>query len=271
VNKPVSNDDSTIEVRTYFVRGRNAMVARAEMSPLYVDYYLHLADSGLSIPEGASDLAKQALAAIALHCASRPRNEVIAWTVSFQDPLMNVFAAGDNPNGTLVANVFTEHVKHAEKNLFYADVVADAGGPRRSAVDFEGADIFRAAEQYYLRSEQRLARFFEHGDEDYVFVSAQPDCDEAWLRSLDNAAIRKLDQTETLVLLERRAYRFECGCNQDRMLRVLLPPFQRDPEGLFEGGQVVRIHCPRCGARHAITREALEAMDRLTSAAGGAA
>lgn len=271
MNKPVSNDDSTIEVRTYFVRGRNAMVARAEMSPLYVDYYLHLADSGLSIPEGASDLAKQALAAIALHCASRPRNEVIAWTVSFQDPLMNVFAAGDNPNGTLVANVFTEHVKHAEKNLFYADVVADAGGPRRSAVDFEGSDIFRAAEQYYLRSEQRLARFFEHGDEDYVFVSAQPDCDEAWLRSLDNAAIRKLDQTETLVLLERRAYRFECGCNQDRMLRVLLPPFQRDPEGLFEGGQVVRIHCPRCGARHAITREALEAMDRLTSAAGGAA
>lgn len=247
------------------------MVARAEMSPLYVDYYLHLADSGLNVPPETADLAKQALAAIALHCASRPRNEVVAWTVNFQDPLANVFAAGDNPRGALVANVFTEHVKRAEKNLFYSDVVADAGGPRRSAVDFEGSNIFRAAEQYYLRSEQRVARFFEHGDEDYVFVSAQPDCDEDWLRSLDDEAIRTLDKTETLVLLERRAYRFECGCNQDRMLRVLLPPFQRDPEALFDGEQVVRIHCPRCGARHAITREALEAMDRLTNAAGEAA
>ena len=28
---------------------------------------------------------------------------------------------------------------------------------------------------------------------------------------------------------------------------------------LFEGEETIRIHCPRCGARYTITREAMEA------------
>ncbi len=40
---PMSTEDQTegFEVRTYFVRGRNALVARADFGALYVDYYLH--------------------------------------------------------------------------------------------------------------------------------------------------------------------------------------------------------------------------------------
>ena len=35
-----------LEVRTYFVRGRNALVARADFAEMYVDYYLHQGQNG---------------------------------------------------------------------------------------------------------------------------------------------------------------------------------------------------------------------------------
>ncbi len=257
------NDDRRTEARTYFVRGRNALVARADFSRIYVDYYLHVADYRLEVTPETAGYAKAALAAITLHCAARPRTERVAWTVNFQDPLLNVFAAGDSPAGTVLANVFTENVKVGTQNLFYADTIRAEDGPRRSVVDFDGGDFFAAAERYYAHSEGRLGRFFHFEDEDeYVLVVAQPDCDEAWLAGLDDEAVRTLDRRETLSLLERRFYRFECGCTHERMMRVLLPTFRQDPEILFEGEEVIRMSCPRCGARHAITREAVEALEK---------
>ncbi|MGH8048521.1 MAG: Hsp33 family molecular chaperone HslO [Chthoniobacterales bacterium] len=261
-------DDRNIEVRTYFVRGRNALVARADFSKVFVDYYLHIAEFGLQVPPHEAEYAKSALAAVTLHCASRPRNERIAWTVNFQLPLLNVFAAGDNPLGTVVANVFSEGVRVRDANLFYADTIRGSDAPLRSVVDFEGSDFFAAAERFYEHSEQRLARFFHHHDDDYVLVSAQPDCDLEWLAGLDADAVRQLDKTEELALLEQRYYRFECGCNQQRMMRVLLPTFQKDPEALYEGAEVIRMSCPRCGARHAITRESLEALQKSEATVG---
>jgi molecular chaperone Hsp33 len=258
-------DDRHAEVRTYFVRGRNAMVARGEFSKIYVDYYLHIADFGMGATAGTADFAKAALAAITLHSASRPRNERVAWTVNFQDPLLNVFAAGDSPAGTVVVNVFTENVKVGTQNLFYADTIRGDEPPRRSVVDFTDGDFFRAVERYYAHSEQRLARFFQFDEDDCVLVTAQPDCDEEWLLGLDDAAVRTLDQTEVLSLLEQRYYRFECGCTHERMMRVLLPTFRINPESLFEGEEVLRMSCPRCGARHAITRESLEALEKAES------
>jgi molecular chaperone Hsp33 len=261
-------EDRSIEVRTYFVRGRNALVARADFSKVFVDYYLHVAECGLQVTAEEAEYAKTALAAATLHCASRPRNERVAWTVNFQVPLLNVFAAGDNPLGTVVANVFSEDVRRRDNNLFYADTIRGSAPTQRSVVDFEGSDFFAAAERFYAHSEQRLARFFHHHDDDFVLVSAQPDCDEAWLAGLDGADVRHLDKTEQLALLEQRAYRFECGCNQQRMMRVLLPTFQKDPEALYEGAEVLRMSCPRCGARHAITRESLEALQNSEPAVG---
>jgi molecular chaperone Hsp33 len=259
-------DDRSTEVRTYFVRGRNALVARADFSSIYVDYHLHVADFDLQVTPETAEYAKSALAALTLHSASRPRNERIAWTVNFQDPLLNVFATADSPLGTVVANVFTENVKVAEQNLFYSDTVRGDTAPRRSVVDFADADFFAAAERYYAHSEGRLGRYFYFGGDDYVLVTAQPDCDEAWLAALDIEAIRQLDNTETLSLLEQRYYRFECGCTHERMMRVLLPTFRQDPEVLFEGDEVLRMSCPRCGARHAITRESLEALEAADAA-----
>ena len=64
-----------LEVRTYFVRGRNALVARADFAEMYVDYYLHQGQHGYQHAPAHDGMLKEALAALTLHCASRPWNE----------------------------------------------------------------------------------------------------------------------------------------------------------------------------------------------------
>ena len=251
--------DSGIEVRTYFARGRNALVARAEFSELYAALYLHRLDCGIALEGGTDKLLRDGLAAVTLHSASRFWKEAVAWTVNFQTPLANVFVSGNNRLGTVVGNVFTENVKTAPCGLFYADIVSEGVPPRRSVVEFSGQEFFSAVETLYLQSEQRLARFFRYEEEDLVMVTAQPDADVEWLKSLDEDAIRRLDKDIELGLLEKRTYRFECGCNQDQMLAMLAPVMRKEPDDLFQGEEIIRIHCPRCGARHIITRESLEA------------
>ncbi len=251
--------DPGIEVRTYFVRGRNALVARAEFSDLYAGLYLHQMDIGVRLDPVYDLLLRDALACLTLHCASRPRQESIAWTVNFQTPLVNLFVAGDNRLGTVVGTAFTEDVREAPHGVFFSDTAAPDQPFRRSVAEFSGDDFLRAAEVFYARSEQRPGRLFRYGEEDLVLVSAQPDCDLAWLESVDEDVVRRLDCETELSLLEQRRYRFECGCNQDRILTMLLPHMRRSPDDLFEGEEVLRLHCPRCGARHAVTRESVEA------------
>ena len=155
--------------------------------------------------------------------------------MNFQDPLANVFVSGNNGLGTVIGNVFTENVKTAPNNLFYADIVAESLPPRRSVAEFSGQDFLHAVETFYLQSEQRPARFFRYDEEDLVMVTAQPDADLLWMRSLDEVAIRRLDKDVDLALLEKRRYRFECGCNQDQMLAMLAPVMHKQPDDLFEG------------------------------------
>ena len=204
-------------------------------------------------------MLKEALAALTLHCASRPRNEAWAWTIHFCQPLLNLFVTGDNRRGIIVGQIFTDNVKEDGRNLFCADLVRESSDSRRSSVEFDGVDPFRIVEEYYKQSEQRPARYFQVGPEEFVMVSAQPGCDLDWLQSLDDEKVRALDETETLSLLEQRSYRWGCGCSQEKMLTVLRPIMQTDPAALFGEDDLIRISCPRCGALHTITREALEA------------
>jgi molecular chaperone Hsp33 len=248
-----------LEVRSYFVRGRNALVARADFGPLYVDYYLHLAQLGVQALPSHDGLFKEALAALTLHMASRPRHETTAWTIHFQEPRLNLFVTGDNLTGAVVGQVFTEDIRDIGRNLFLSDLVKNGRPARRSSVEFHELRPFRAVEEYYARSEQRPARYFQFGEEDFVMVTAQPDCDQTWFASLDDEKIRVLDTTEPLSLLEQRFYHWDCGCNHERMLEVLAPVMKQDPDGLFGDDPSVRMRCPRCGTRFVITRESLEA------------
>jgi molecular chaperone Hsp33 len=249
-----------LDIRTYFVRGRNALVARADFGELFVDYYLHQGQHGYQHIPAHDGLLKEALAALALHCASRPWNEAIAWTIHFQQPLLNLFLTGDNRRGWLVGQIFTENVKQDGEPRFISDLVREGDEPRRSVVDLsaEVSNSFQAVERYYTNSEQRPARFFHLDGDDYAMVAAQPDCDVAWLEALDVDAVKRLDEDETLSLLEERRYRWHCGCSEPRMLQMLAPIMRADPESLFGQDEKLRMSCPRCGARYLITREALE-------------
>ena len=263
MSEPIIDPD--IEVRTYFARGRNALVARGDFSELFAAWYLHRMDHEIVIPAAMEDAGREALAALTLHCAGRPWKEACAWTVKFPDPRVNIFAAGDNNTGTVVANLQIDGLEPVEKGMFYADVVEDMKPLRRSVVDFQQSSFLRAVEVFYSQSEQRAVRFFWHGDEDLVMVAAQPDCDEEWLAGLDEHSIRSLDRDVELSLLEKRQYSFRCGCNQDRMLDLMLPIFKRQADELFHGDPSITVVCPRCGARHFLARESLEARTNTTS------
>lgn len=254
-----SDGSELLQIKSRFVRGRNTLYARADFSSLFVDYYLHLKDNHIQIEPEHDERLKRALALFSLHCISHPRNEVLAWTINFQEPLVNLFLAGDTTTGDVVGRIFTEGVKEAEENAFYQDLVRRGRDPHRSVVGFQGSDMIKAVETFYEFSEQRPAKFFEVEPDVYAIVAAHPDYDEEWFEGLDTDAVRELEEKEEVVDLETRFVRWNCGCNQQRILEVLRPVFQTDPEGLFEGEELIEVNCPRCSGKHRISREMLEA------------
>jgi len=227
---------------------------------MFVDYYLHLADHQLRPDPAHAALLKQALAAFTLHGASRPRNEHLAWTIGLQEPRLNLFLAGDNEDCTVTGRLFTENVRAAPTNMFFSEVMPGRGAEkRRSVVDFDEADIFRATEIFYASSEQRPVRLFDLGDDRYALLLSHPDCDEAWLQRLEVADVRRLAETETLARIELRTYRWHCGCEHRKILAALAPAAQAGLGELFGDSELIHVQCPRCAATHTITREAMEA------------
>jgi len=256
---PTTESNGTV-VTVDFVRHRNVMLVQADLGALLVDYYLHQADHHLQPTPEHDALLKQALEAFVLHAASRPRNEHLAWTIGLQEPRVNLFLSGDNEDCIVTCRLFTENVRAADRNVFFSEMMPSRSAEkRRSVVNFDGADLFRAAEAFYAGSEQRLARFFDLGDEHFALLLAQPDCDEAWLRRLTLAELKALAATETLTRIERRLYRWHCGCKQSRILAALAPAARADLADLFGDSEVIHVQCPRCAAAHTITREAMEA------------
>jgi molecular chaperone Hsp33 len=126
-------------------------------------------------------------------------------------------------------------------------------------IEIDQLDLFRMGEHYYEQSEQRPGRFFRYDEEDIVLVTAQPECDLEWLNGLDEEKIRNIDETEELSLLEKRSYRFGCGCSQARILPVIASMSGDSIDEIFGGDEVIPAACPRCGARYIVTREILEA------------
>ncbi|HWA26290.1 MAG TPA: Hsp33 family molecular chaperone HslO [Lacunisphaera sp.] len=243
-----------------FVRHRNALFVHADIGTLLVDYYLHQADHHLRPKPEHDELLKQALVAFTLHAAARPRNEHLSWTIGLQAPRLNLFLSGDNEDYMVTGRMFTENVRESAQNVFYSELMPSRGAEkRRSVVNFAGLDLFRAAEAFYEGSEQRLARFFDLGEEKFAMLLSHPDCDEAWLRRLTLTDVRQLAATETLARIEQRAYRWHCGCKQSRILAALAPAAKADLDDLFGKDEVIQVQCPRCAATHMVTREAMEA------------
>lgn len=261
LNDPEKQSETeSIQIPCYFVRERNALLVRGQFSGIYTDYYLHLMQHQLRYQPEHDQMLKDALAALTLHLASKPRKEAHAWTVNRPDLPLNLFVTGDNRRGTIVGRVFTENVrKDNPLGLMHAQVTEDGAPSRQSSIKYEGKNFFELIEAFYRQSEQRPARFFDLGDEDYVMISAQPDCDMEWFDILDDEAVRTLDQVETLSLLETREMRFECGCSVEKLIPLLGSLDDKAVDDLFGGDEFAKADCPRCNAHFKIDRAMLDA------------
>ena len=123
-----------------------------------------------------------------------------------------------------------------------------------SSLEVETSDPLEWVEKLYERSEQRPGRIFRLPDENYILLAAQPDFDEDWFHSLDAQDAANIEQAEETKTLETRRFRWNCGCNLDRILPIL-GGWREKPDDLFKGETAISIQCPRCGAKFSVTRD----------------
>jgi molecular chaperone Hsp33 len=245
-------------IESIYVRHRNALMVRGHFPDLYTDYYLHLMEHGIRHPGVLDQMLKDALAALTLHLVARPWAETIAWTVNLRAPRINLFVTGASLTESVTGRIFTEDVREPDRNFFYAQTTTTEGAePSLSTMEVTGNDPIDWIGQFYANSEQRPARCFRLDDENFVLIAAQPDCDLAWLESLDATTAAAIPTSEETTLLETRKFRFFCGCNLQRILPIL-GGWQGRLDELFHGDDQITLQCPRCAASYEVTREMLQ-------------
>lgn len=240
-------------ISTHYVRRRHALMALGDFSSLYLDFYLHLADTAQILTETLAAEFKDLLAATCLAAASRPWRERIAWTCHRQNPDRNLFITTDNLAGAVTGTIFTEDIRQMHSELLYCDIWESSRLTRRSVVEISGTAL-HALELFYQQSEQRPARFFHLGADTFLLLSAQPDCDLDWLSALDPAAAASLPATEDLGFLEHRPFRWHCGCSSEKLIEITRLAVSGDWEEIFRGQEAFRMRCPRCGKRYVFSR-----------------
>lgn len=248
-------------VESYFIRDKNILMLEADLEWLYNHFQQHVAQHEMQASEQIQQIFWQGLAAFALHCASKPKHQVFAWTINLGDPCLNLFYGGDTDWDAVAGRWFTENVDIVAQNRFFQEVAGRQKEVSRSFVPFQGHDLLMAAETFYRQSEQRPARFFQLSNTRFLMLAAHPDYDEEWFHSRTQESLHYLQEKETLVFMERRPVHWKCGCTQEKILRLLLPLYREDPENLMGEESVITVQCPRCATRHRVTREMLEAQD----------
>jgi hypothetical protein len=247
-------------VRSFLDRAKDAVFARGQFARLFDDYLTHAQGQGPLAAETGLEFMRQAQASAVLQLALLPPGQFIAWTFNLTRPRLNVFLAGDNSEFQIAGRIFEDHVKTVAANRMYVETQRPRGEPIRSMVDFEGLDVPRVFEQYFLRSIQVRTRLFEFDSDDFLLVQGLPRIDPNWIDGLDRDSARR-HVAQDLETIELRRYRFGCGCNPQKMLAVLRGMFRDKPAELFEGQAQVETTCPRCGRSWLITRIEFEASD----------
>ncbi len=244
-----------VTVHRFVDRDRTLTVSQGSFAPLLAAYRDHVARWELPTDGLAQTLMREGLAAFALHLAHRPPNETVGVTLNIMTPPMNLFLTGDAGEGTLTGRAFTDNVATADSSRMFVQSYRPEAGPSQSTIDVEGLDVLGMFEDYYARSEQVMARFFDlEEDERFLLVVALPDADPEAIARLTREGARTLVETG-VEPLEERTFRFRCGCNPERIVTALREIFGNDPEELFRTEDAVETFCPRCGAQWWVTRE----------------
>lgn len=244
-------------VRRYIDNSRWVVISEGDFGPLIDAWRLHASVWSPS-SDGLGDmLMRQGLAAAALHLANRPRDEMVGWTLNLAEPPTNVFMTGDARQSNVTGRVFTEGVKTVAHSRLFVQSYRAGREPMESVIEVRGFDLLSIFEQYYQRSEQNPARFFQKENDEFFMVLGMPGVNRQWMAELDlPASLALIDEAR---LLEERPFRFECGCSPGKMLNALRDIFQADPEELFQGEAGVETSCPRCGRRWWIQRDQFQA------------
>ena len=250
--------DDFVTVESIFVRQRNCHLLKAQLSPIFTDYYLHLMQHGLRNEDPVDSLLKNLTAYFTLHLVSRPWAEYHAWTINLRSPLVaNLFVSGSSLTESVVARAFTEDVRVPDQNTLFTQMIRDGKNPQTSVILLHGDTPETWVEDYYRQSEQRIVRCFELPDENFILITAQPDADLDWLQNLtleDAASIEKNEETK---VMETRRLRFHCGCTIDKILPTVRTMKKDFADLLSEQGKL-DITCPRCAAQYVVTADMLQ-------------
>ena len=250
-------------VESYLVRDRNALALYGNFAQIIHDLDLHIVSQGLDYDPFTRQLLIDGLSALGLHLATRPVDEYVGWTVQIRQPLMNLFFTGDARTGALVGRAFTdpEDVAARDESVFFSQSKREFGDPQLSSVAVTGVDLYGVVEQFYEKSEQKLARFFPR-DAIAGFIVALPDVDANWLRAVSPEEAFDLARRPRVEHLADRYFRFRCGCDSDKVAGILVGAYGQALDELFGDSDEVEVECPRCASRVSVSRRGYERLLR---------
>ena len=244
------------KVESIFVRHRNCLLVRAQFTPIFTDYYLHLLEHKLRYETKMDATLKDLLAVLTLHLTARPWAETIAWTVNLRAPRVNYFVTGSSTFENITGRLFTKDIREPDRNMFYSQTSVSGQEPRTTTLDLATNDPIDWIEHFYQQSEQRPAKCFRLDNENYALLVAQPDYDEEWFEEVDAAKVVDITEVEQTKMLETRKFYFNCGCSKERILPTLASWRSRLDE-LFLDDQEITVNCPRCGSHYHVSRDDL--------------
>jgi molecular chaperone Hsp33 len=236
-----------VSIRRLYHRQRQAVLAEGRFHGFFTAYLDHVRRWEIDIDDLSYAMMRQGLAAMTLHSSFRPADESMGFTINFRDPPVNIFLTGDAARQAVTGRAFIEGVKTAEKSRLFVQSQRPGSEQVQSLIEVSGLDVLEVFEQYYARSEQAPARFFESRDECFSMLLGLPDSDREWITALSADQVEGL-KTEASDL-DERTFRFQCGCSPKRMLSMLGTIYGQKPEELFGKASGMETFCPRCGSR----------------------
>ncbi len=246
------------QILTQLERRRDVLLSSGDPRPLHRDLELHLLSIGSTLDPFALQILKDGLSALAFYMVSRPRIDTFGWTISLKSPPLNLFFTGSASDGSVIGRAFADHVQPGPRNVFVAQTIRPNAESQVSSVEVDGVDIFAMVEHFCATSDQHPVRFFHGDDEEVLLISALPEADRKWLAELETAEAFGLASEASLKRISRHEITFRCGCDRDRIARIVSNLYKDDPQDLFRGEPTVEAECPRCGTKHSISRQDFE-------------
>lgn len=240
-----------------FIRTRNVLLSEVDCSPLFASLEKHRLSNEIETPTHVDALFRNMLAAFTLHCASRPRNELMAWTVRFTNPVVSLFFGGDTEVGSVTGRFFDQNIKEDNVGEMHQELHRPNKSPHKSMVEFTGNDAQSAICQFYEKSEQRPGKFFPMGGNQFALMTAHPDYDEGWFTHVSAQTLQELPEKENLNLLETRSYYWLCGCSEEKIMNMLSPIMKENPASIFGEDEFAQVNCPRCSANYKVSKNLL--------------